>query len=532
MRTSAWSPFRYQIFRALWLAQFVSNVGTWMQSVGAAWLMIQLHGSAALVALVQTASSLPIVFVGIAAGVLADQVDRRRLLIFTQLVMLIAASALAAIAGFGHATPVALLWLTFALGIGAALNGPAWQAIQPELVPREEFQQAVTLGGAGINLGRAIGPAIGGLIIAFSGPWLVFLLNAVSFAGVVVVLWEWRRQSEEPVGPRERFFGAVRAGLRYVLFSQQLFGVFVRAAAFSLASAGFLALLPVYSTSILGFGSTGLGVLFGCFGAGAVLAAWSLPRFREWWGNNGVVTVGTVLMVLPLGVMAFFHQQATAFFMAFIGGIAWLLCLSTFNYSTQAALPGWVRARGLALYLTIVQGGLAVGAAAWGRLANAVGVTSTFAWGALAVGITLGFSLRWRIPATGAQDLSPSPLAAADARLSPEDTGGGPVLVLVGYDVRPDAEEGFLAALAALGRARRRTGAARWSAYRQAEEPHRFMETFELASWEEHLRQHGRRTVEDAEAQRRLRQFLVPGAEPTVEHYLAPLRSAVRWRIR
>jgi MFS family permease len=531
MRTSAWSPFRYQIFRALWIAQFVSNVGTWMQSVGAAWLMIQLHGSAALVALVQTASSLPIVFVGIAAGVLADRVDRRRLLIFTQLAMLVAAGALAGIAGFGHATPAALLGLTFALGIGAALNGPAWQAIQPELVPREEFQQAVTLGGAGINLGRAVGPALGGLIIAFSGPWLVFLLNAASFAAVVVVLWEWRRESEKPVGPPERFIGAARAGLRYVLFSQQLFGVFVRAAAFALASAGFLALLPVYSTSVLGFGSTGLGVLFGCFGAGAVLAAGVLPRVRESWGNNGLVTAGTGSMAASLVVMAFVHTVALAFFMTFVAGIAWLLCLSTFNYSTQAALPGWVRARGLALYLTIVQGGLAVGAAVWGRLANAVGVTTTFAWGALAVALTLAFTLRWRIPA-GAQDLRPSPMAAADAQLSPADAGGGPVLVLVGYEVRPEAEEDFLVALAALRRARRRTGAVSWSIYRQAEQERRFMETFVVASWEEHLRQHGRRTVEDAEAQRDVRRFLVPGTEPTVEHYLAPPRSAVRWRSR
>ena len=526
-RTSAWSPFQYQVFRALWIAQFVSNIGTWMQSVGAVWLMLQLKGSPALVALVQTASALPVVIVGIAAGALADLVDRRRLLIVSQLAMMVAAGALAIFSGVGRTNAALLLGLTFALGLGAALNGPAWQAIQPDLVPREEFQQAVTLGGASINLGRALGPALGGLIIAVSGPWVVFLLNAVSFGAVVVVLWGWRRTAEESVGPSERFVGAVRAGLRYALFSRELFGVFAREGAFSLAGAGLLALLPVYATSVLGLGSKGLGIMLAWYGAGAVLAAWALPRVRISLGNNGVVSAGTVLMAVAMALMALFHELAFAFAMTFIAGVGWLLCFSTFNYSTQAALPGWVRARGLALYLTMAQGGLAVGAVVWGRLANAVGVAATFGWGALAVALTLVLMVRWRIPASGAQDLSPSPLAAADARLSPDDTSG-PVLVLLGYEVAPDAEDDFLEALSALGRARRRTGAVQWSVYRDAERPHRFMETYVVPTWEEHIRQHGRRTAQDAAAQERVRQFVLPGTEPTVEHYLAVRRPAGR----
>ena len=219
---SAWSPLRYRVYRALWIALLVSNIGTWMQAVGAAWLMVQLDASPAVVALVQTATYLPVVVLGVVAGAAADLFERRRLLLVTQTVMLAAAGVLAVLSAADLVTPILLLVLTFALGLGATFNAPAWQAIQPEIVPREELKQAVTLGGANINLGRAIGPALGGVLIVLAGPWLVFALNAVSFAFVLYVLWRWKRPIEEEVGPPEGFAGAVRAGLRYAMFSRIL----------------------------------------------------------------------------------------------------------------------------------------------------------------------------------------------------------------------------------------------------------------------------------------------------------------------
>ncbi|MEI6725624.1 MAG: MFS transporter [Actinomycetes bacterium] len=234
---SAWSPFRYRVYRYLWIALLASNIGTWMQAVGAAWLMVQLHASPAVVALVQTASYLPVVIVGVAAGAIADMVERRLLLLITQVFMFAAAAGLAIVTAAGVVTPLSLLAFTFALGLGMAFNYPAWQAIQPELVPKEEFKQAVTLGGANINLGRAIGPAVGGLLIALAGPWLVFALNAVSFAFVLVVLWRWQRPVEEDPGPPERFAGAVRAGVRYAMFSHVLHGVVLRSFVYGAASA-------------------------------------------------------------------------------------------------------------------------------------------------------------------------------------------------------------------------------------------------------------------------------------------------------
>ncbi len=245
-RASAWTPLRNDTFRALWIAQFVSNVGTWMQSVGAVWVMVDLKGSSTEIALVQTATTLPVVCFGILGGALADLSDRRRVLLVTQAMMLVAAGALALLDAAGEVTPASLLVLTFALGVGTALNNPAWQAIQPELVPAEEFPQAVTLGGASINLGRAVGPALGGLLVAAAGPWLVFSLNALSFGAVIVVLWRWHRDSDDRDTPPERFGGAVRAGLRYALYSRALTGVLVRSGVFAAASAGLMALLPVY----------------------------------------------------------------------------------------------------------------------------------------------------------------------------------------------------------------------------------------------------------------------------------------------
>jgi MFS family permease/quinol monooxygenase YgiN len=528
---SAWSPFRHPLFRALWIAQFVSNIGTWMQSIGAVWVMVELHSSPAMIALVQTANSLPVVLVAIAGGALADLIDRRRLLLVTQTLMLLAAAALAVLTATGRTTQGSLLALTFALGIGTALNAPAWQAIQPELVPREEFAQAVTLGGASINLGRALGPAIGGLIVAAWGAGLVFALNASSFAAVVLVLWRWKREPGVTSGPPERFLGAVRAGLRYALYSRVLNGVLIRAGLFSLASAGLMALLPVYSTRVLGLGSGGLGGLLGGFGIGAVAAAAFLPSIRGRLGADRMVVVGSFAVAASLLALAVVRSTTLALLVMVIAGGAWLLCLSTFNVASQEALPGWVRARGLALYLTAFMAGIALGSALWGELANVVGVPATFGWSAVAVAATTALGLRLRFRRIAEVDLSPAPFLAPEMRL-PDEDASGPVLVTVAYDVRPESEETFQRALALVGRSRRRTGAVQWSVYRDAEEPGRFIETYVVPSWEEHVRQHGRRTVTDASLTEGLRVFLREGTRPEVKHYVAPARQARRERLR
>lgn len=529
---SAWSPLQHRVYRALWIALLASNIGTWMQAVGAAWLMVQLNASPAIVALVQTATYLPVVFVGVLAGAAADMVERRRLLLLTQGFMLVAAGGLAVLSAFDAVTSTLLLGFTFALGLGAAFNFPAWQAIQPELVPPEELRQAVTLGGANINLGRAIGPAVGGLLIAAAGPWLVFALNAVSFAFVFVVLWRWRRPVEEDVGPPERFAGAVRAGVRYAMFSPVLHGVLVRSFAFGAASAGLMSLMPVYATEALGWGSGGLGVLFAGIGAGAVATAAVVPRVREHLSADRVFAVGSALVAAALLAFALLQSPVPAVLASVLAGVGWLFCLSTLNVASQEVLPGWVRARGLALYLTAISAGIALGSALWGRLADATSVPAAYGWGALAIVVTVALARRWRFDHIAEVDLRPAPMAAPEARLVLDEHADSPALVVVSYEVRTVAEDDFLRALRLVGRARRRTGATDWSVYRDADRQHRFIETFVLPSWEEHMRQHQRRTVTDFELQEDLWQYLQPGTEPTAKHFIAPPEPPTRLWLR
>jgi MFS family permease len=505
----------------LWLAQFVSNIGTFMQGVGAVWVMLELRQSPAVVALVQTALALPVLLLGVPAGALADLVDRRRLLLATQGLMLAAAAALAVLTWAGGITPAALLALTFALGVGAALNGPAWQAVQPELVPAEEFPQAVTLGGASMNLGRAIGPALAGAIIAVTGPGLVFLLNAVSFLAVIGALAAWRPKPEDRPGPPEQFDAAVRAGLRYAWHSHLIHYVLLRSGAFTLASVGLLALLPVYAKSQLGLGSGGLGLLYAAFGAGAAGSALLLPRIRARIGVDGVVAAGTATAAAALLALAFTRSPVLAALITFVAGAGWLLCLSVFNLAAQQVLPDWVRARGLALNLTVTAGAIAVGSAAWGAVANVLGISGAFSWSSLAVALTLLAGIRWRFSSIATYDLSPAPLAEPDAPLA-VPTDGGPVFVTVSYHVQPGAEDDFQRAVQPLGWSRRRTGAVRWAILQHAESPGRFVEIFVVPSWDEYLRQQERRTASDAALDDQLRPLLSAGTEPDVERFLTP----------
>jgi hypothetical protein len=372
-----------------------------------------------------------------------------------------------------------------------------------------------------MNLGRAIGPALAGVIIAATGPGLVFLLNAMSFLAVIGALAAWRPKPEDRLGPPEQFDAAVRAGLRYAWHSHLIHYVLLRSGTFNLASAGLLALLPVYAKSQLGLGSGGLGLLYAAFGAGAAVSALLLPRIRARIGVDGVVAAGTAAAAVTLLALAFTRSPALAALITFVAGAGWLLCLSVFNLAAQQVVPNWVRARGLALNLTVTAGAAAAGSATWGAVANVLGVPGAFGWGSLAVALTLLAGVRWRFSSIASYDLSPAPLAEPDMPLAvPADSG--PVFVTVTYQVRAGAEDDFQQAAQPVGWSRRRTGATRWSVLRQAEHPGRFVEMFVVPSWDEYLRQQGRRTVADAALDDRLRTFLQPGTEPDVAHFLTP----------
>jgi MFS family permease len=370
----AWSPLGYALFRALWIASVASNIGTWMHTVGASWLMTTLAASPLLVALVQTATTLPVFLASVPAGALADLVDRRRMLLFTQTWMLAAAATLGVLTMSGHIHPWWLLGLTFALGLGATMNGPAWAAAIPELVPRAELPAAVALNSVGFNIARAVGPALGGLIMGFSNAGVVFLLNAASFLGVIVVLWRWPHDASAQTGRDESLGPAMRAGLRYVRGAPSYHAVLIRAGLFSLGGSALWALLPVVALTHLRTTETGYGILLGCLGAGSVIGAAILAPLRSRYSPDQLVASGVVLFAAATTALALLHRFAPVALAMLLGGVAWMTVMSTFNVCAQVEPPAWVRARALSYYLLVFQGALAVGSGAWGALADRFGL--------------------------------------------------------------------------------------------------------------------------------------------------------------
>jgi MFS family permease len=516
----AWAPLRRPVFRALWIGSLASNVGTWMQNVGAAWLMTSLSPTPLMVSLVQVASSLPFFLLAIPAGALADVVDRRRYLLASLGWLAISAAALAALAFAGRVTPVGLLGLTFAIGVGSALVAPAFLAIVPELVPRAEIPAAVSLNGISMNLARAAGPALGGLVVAAAGVGVAFLGNALSYGGVIAAIALWRRPPREGRLPPEDLIGAMRAGLRYVRHSAPLRLVLVRVAVFVLPGSAVWALLPLHAREGLALGPAGYGVLLAFFGAGAVTAGVVLPRVRARLGAQRVTTVsalGYAAALLMLGAAPSLPAAAAALVVA---GAGWLALLTTLNAAAQMVLPAWVRARGLSVYLLVLMGGMALGSAFWGTAAEAIGVPRAFELAGAAAAASRLFVWRLRLPAGAAPDLSPAP-SWPDVQLGAVvESERGPVLVTIAYEIDAADAEPFARAMRALGRIRLRDGAIRWGLWHDAARPGHYLESFVVESWLEHLRQHERITAADRAVQAVARAFHRGPGEPEVTHFL------------
>ena len=518
---SPWSPLRSPIFRALWIASVVSNLGTWMQNIGAAWLMTTLSASPLMVALVQAATSLPVFLVALPAGALADVVDRRRLLLVTQTWMLIAAGALGVLTVLEEVNPWMLLGFTAALGLGAAMNAPAWQAIVPELVAPGNLQTAIALNAAGFNVARAIGPALGGVIVAASGPGPVFLLNAASFVAVLWVLYRWRREQHAGRLPPEHVIGAMRAGVRYARHAPALQVVLIRTAVFILCGAALWALLPLVARQQLGLGALGYGVLLGCLGVGAVLGATLLPRIKEKVSLDTLVAVAATVFAAVTIMLAYVSDVYLVGAAMLAGGVAWIVLMSSFNAAAQKAAPEWVRARGLALYLLVFQGGTAAGSVVWGAVAMRIGIPTTLLYAAVGLIAGLAAATRYRLAHGEKIDLTPSlhwPEPHLDIQPEPDQ---GPVLVLIDYLIEPGRSDSFKNAMRQVRQQRLRDGAIRWGLFNDPTSPARYIETFLVESWAEHLRQHERVTVSDQEAEKVTRAFHVGEQAPVVAHFIS-----------
>ena len=517
---SAWSPLWHPTFALLWLATIVSNVGTWMHDVGAGWLMTELSPSPVMVAAVQAATTLPVFLFALLAGAVADIVNRRRLLLFVNLFMAAVASCLAVIVWLNMMTPGLLLLFTFLLGSGAAFMAPAWQAIVPSLVPKGELQSAIALNSMGINVSRAIGPALAGFLIVAVGLWSPFALNAMSFAGIIAALLWWQPSTESTSKlPPEHVGSAIAVGIRHAMNSGPLRATLIRAAAFFLFASALWAMLPLIAREVLQGGPKLYGVILAAIGAGAVGGAVLLPKLKGTLGPDRTVAAGTIGTAIALTVFALIPIGEVAIAAGLLAGASWIAVLSSFQVSAQTALPDWVRARGLSIFLTVFFGSMSIGSLAWGNLATLVGVPVTLL---IAAGCAvLMIPLSWRAKLNRGAELDhapslhwPAPPVLANTN---EHT---PVRIEIEYHVPRENRSAFLEAIDNLGKARHRGGGYTWSIMQDADEQGRFVESWLEASWTQHLRHHERVSEADRALQDLVQNLIKPGTRPRVRHML------------
>lgn len=515
-----WSPLRTGVFRWLWLASIASNIGTWMHEVGAGWLMTSLSASPLAVALVQVAGALPMFFLALPAGALADIVDKRRYLLGVQLWMAGVAVLLASLTLLGLMNVPLLLVLTLAMGIGTALMMPAWSALTPELVGKDELPAAVALSSLGMNVARAIGPAIAGVLVSLSGPWLTFALNAVSFFAVIAALFAWKRTPTLSILPAERLFGAVRLGIRYARSAKPLQAVLVRTMAFFIGASAGMALLPLLVRSELKGTAADFGILLGCVGIGAVGGAVLLPKLRQRLRSDLLVAGASAVYAGVLFCLAFIREFALLIPVMLVSGAAWIAVLSSLQVAAQTSVPSWVRARALAVYILVFFGCSAAGGLLWGTLASRQSLAVALAGGGSLLLLGILASWRFRLPVTAADDLAPSlhwPAPVLDEAL---DRERGPVMVTIEYDIPVENAAAFSEAMLAVRAMRRRNGALSWGLLQDSESPQTWQEFFFDASWLEHLRHHGRVTVAEQRIEQNARQYQRDGVAVKIRHLL------------
>jgi len=515
-----WAPFSQPTFRALWLAILVGNIGTWMHDVAAAWVMAERTGSALWVAAVQSATTLPVVLLALLAGTLADTVDRRKYLIAAQLWMFGIATLLALLAQADQLEPWSLLALTFALGAGAAMAMPAQAAATSELVPREMLAPAVALNSVSMNIARSVGPALGGLVVAQFGASWAFAINALSFLGVVVVLWRWKRAPSPSLLPPERFGSALRAGLRYASHANVFQSVLVKSASFFVFASALPALLPIVVRKDLAAGSGTYGALLGCIGVGAVLGALLLPKLRMRMDHDRLVLAASLLCALSLLGLAWIRQRELLFPVMLLNGLAWISVLSSLQIAAQTSVPPWVRARALSLYIVVFASGMAAGSLLWGAVAQRWDTAFALTLAAIATLLASGWALRFRLGAADALDITPSAHWPEPLLSIPHDQDRGPVLVTVEYRIALEDRVAFLERMQWLGRSRRRDGAVQWGVMEDTAAPGIYLEYFLVASWLDHLRQHERVTGEERRLQDVLRRLHIGDAPPQVRHFI------------
>lgn len=519
-RVSALAPFQSRAFGWLWVGVVLSSVGAWAQTVGAQWLFINDPNAATIVSLVQTAATLPMVMFSLAAGVLADAFDRRRMLLWVQVYFLVVAGLLAVLTANGNMPPLLLLAFTFAIGVGNAVMVSTWQPLITELVPRSHLAAAIRLDMVSVNVARAIGPAIAGLVIAAWGVPPVFAINAALTIFLITALLGWRRTPRTPSATRERFLPALRAGGRYVRHEPVVRLILTRLAIFVAPATAMWALLPLIANRQLGLGADGYGVLFGALGVGAIAAAFTVGHLGRHVSANTMLSVMGIVYGVAFALTMLVPGLLTAIPLLVILGYAWTATVATLNAELQLFLPGWVRARAVAVYMMTFTAAQALASPIWGLIAQHVSLAAAvwIASGLVVVGGLAGFA--WHFPESEGLDRAPVSFWGEAQVLEEPEPDAGPVQVQVEYVVPPERYAEWRTAMDGMRRSRLRSGASRWELYRVGERVDTYVEIFTIPSWAEHLHQHQiRLTAEDQAIEERAFSFVTA---PTVAVHLLP----------
>jgi MFS family permease len=515
---AALAPLSLPVFRMLWSTWLIANICMWMNDVAAAWMMTTLTTTPLWVALVQTASTLPVFLLGLPSGALADILDRRRYFILTQFWVATVALLLCVTILLGQITPPILLALTFANGIGLAMRWPVFAAIVPELVPRLQLPAALALNGVAMNASRIIGPLVAGAVIASAGSAYVFVLNAALSIVAGFIIMRWRREHKpNPLG-RERLGSAIRVGVQFVAQSARLRAVLLRIALFFFHSTALLALLPLVARNLHGGGAGTFTLLLAMMGAGAIFAVLFLPRLRQRWPRDTLVGYGVTLQAAATAVMAFAPNSYVAVPAMFCGGMAWITTANSLSVSAQLALPDWVRARGMSMYQMAIMGASALGAALWGQVATMTSLQTSLSAAAVSGVLTMWLAQRHVVDRSIVEDLTPSLEFKVPVAEAPPETGH--VMVMIEYLINPDRAADFSELMQESRRSRLRQGALKWELVRDIGDPGRFVEQIVDESWTDHLRRFDRVTADDVALRERKLAFHIGEGPPKVTRYV------------
>ncbi|MCY1665221.1 MFS transporter [Rhizobium sp. SL86] len=504
-RVSPLAPFGHQTFRTIWIASIASNFGGLIQAVGAAWMMTAISNSENMVALVQSSTALPIMLFSLVAGALADNFNRRSIMLAAQGFMLAVSLLLTLFAYFGWLSPWLLLTFTFLIGCGTALNNPSWQASVGDMVPRAILPAAVTLNSVGFNITRSLGPAIGGAIVAAFGAAAAFATNALSYLALIFALLRWRPELPSSKLPRETLGRALSAGFGYVAMSPKLINVLFRSALFGLAASAILALLPLVARDLVAGGPLTYGFMLGAFGVGAVGGAMLNARLREIWSSEMIVRLSFTGFAASAVVAALSTSTWLTCLVLLVPGACWVLALSLFNTTVQLSTPRWVVGRALSFYQTAAFGGIAVGSWLWGTIAEEHGVATSLMIASLVM--VLGAVVGWKfaLPSLETLNLDPANTFREPSLRLDLQPRSGPIVLLVDYTIHEENVPEFLALMSERRRIRIRDGARQWALMRDLENPDIWTETYHTATWADYVRHNQRRTQADSEVWTRIR---------------------------